>query len=242
MNAAIHLAKPPLTASVGHSPAAAPIDAVQAEDLYRAWKSVFERAQAVHPADAGKTSSAAGRVQAELTQGVHGSVVHPPASRMDSAPIQEPVSASSTSIALLKSRAGESVTAVTDESPHAADPEVSAGAITAAATSKARGIADDVQNSQPVARLAPIASFNSPSFGAESVTVAMHGTNVDIVVRDATISEQEAVHCAFETVRRLTGQRAGLHELTLNGRIVYQRRSDSAERVATAQSFLVFAC
>jgi hypothetical protein len=242
MNAAIHLAKPPLTASVGHSPAAAPIDAVQAEDLYRAWKSVFERAQAVHPADAGKTSSAAGRVQAELAQGVRGSVVQPPASRLDPAPVQEPVSASSTSIASLKSRAvGESVATAADESSHA-NPEVSAVAITAAATSKARSVAHDVQDSQPVARLASVASFNSAPVSAESVTVLMHGTNVDIVVRDATISEQEAVHCAFETVRRLTGQRAGLHELTLNGRIVYQRRSDSAERVATAQSFLVFVC
>lgn len=242
MNAAIHLGKPPPTAYAGHGPAAAPIDAVQAEDLYRAWKSVFERAQPVHAGDVDKTSAGAGTAHVEAKQGVRGGIVHPPASRTDSAPAQEPVSASSTSIAFLSRAAGESVTTAADESPHAADPEVPADAITAATTSKVRSVAHDVQDSRPVTRLASFASFNSASVGPESVTVLVQGANVDIVVRDAAISEQEAVQCAFETVRRLTGQRAGLHELTLNGRIVYQRRSDSAEHAATAQSSLVFAC
>jgi hypothetical protein len=242
MNAAILLGKAPPTASAGHGPAAVLIDAVQAEDLYRAWKSVFERSQPVHAADVDKTSSAAGTAHVEATQGVRGSIVQPPPLRMDSALLQEPVSASSTSIALLSGVAGKSVTTAIDESSHAVDPEVPADTITAATTSKVRSVAHDVQDLQPVARLASFASFHSASVGPESVTVLVQGANVDIVVRDAAISEQEAVHCAFETVQRLTGQRAGLHELTLNGRIVYQRRGDSAEHAATAQSSLVFAC
>jgi hypothetical protein len=57
----------------------------------------------------------------------------------------------------------------------------------------------------------------------ESVTVTVEGEKVAIVVRDTDLTDREALHCGFETARRITGQRQGLHSLVLNGRIVYEQ-------------------
>jgi hypothetical protein len=73
----------------------------------------------------------------------------------------------------------------------------------------------------------------------ESVSVFMQGGAVTISVRDADLREDEALRCAFETARTLTGERATLRALMLNGRTVY-RQMPRAEVADTPT--LIFAC
>lgn len=80
----------------------------------------------------------------------------------------------------------------------------------------------------------------SPIATAESINVFVQGAAVSIVVRDNTLSEQEAMRCGFETARRLTGQGAALQQLTLNGQTLY--RQQDAANAGTAPRALVFAC
>jgi hypothetical protein len=60
---------------------------------------------------------------------------------------------------------------------------------------------------------------------AEAVSVFSHGTGIAIVVRDSSLSREEALRCAFETAQQLTGRRATLALLTVNGQILYQQIS-----------------
>jgi hypothetical protein len=87
--------------------------------------------------------------------------------------------------------------------------------------------------------LSPVATEQS---AADSVNVFVHGSAVAIVVRDPAISDHEAVQCAFETARKLTGQGTGLVQLTLNGRILYQQPIQSPTTGALPSAALVFAC
>jgi hypothetical protein len=73
----------------------------------------------------------------------------------------------------------------------------------------------------------------------EAVSVFMQGGSVTINVRDAVLTEDEALRCAFETARTLTGERAALRALILNGRTVYRQSPPPA---ATASPTLIFAC
>lgn len=57
----------------------------------------------------------------------------------------------------------------------------------------------------------------------ESVNVFFRGTAVAIVVRDGTISQHQALCCAFQTARELTGEGAALEQLILNGRVLYRQ-------------------
>lgn len=59
----------------------------------------------------------------------------------------------------------------------------------------------------------------------DSVNVFVNGLAVTVIVRDAEIPASAALQCAFETARELTGRRAALQRLTLNGRMLYQSRS-----------------
>lgn len=76
----------------------------------------------------------------------------------------------------------------------------------------------------------------------DSINVCLQGTAVAIAVRDASLSEQDALHCAFETARTLTGRSAGLQQLTLNGRILYHQASEPVPTASQPSSVLVFAC
>jgi len=76
------------------------------------------------------------------------------------------------------------------------------------------------------------------SQASDSVSVFVRGAAVSIVVRDALISPHEALDCAFETARHLTGQRAALLRLTLNGQPLYRQPTAQAH----APPALLFAC
>jgi hypothetical protein len=62
---------------------------------------------------------------------------------------------------------------------------------------------------------------------AETVSVFSRGTGIAIVVRDSSLSPEEALRSAFETAQQLTGRRSALGLLTLNGHILYQQASST---------------
>ncbi len=74
---------------------------------------------------------------------------------------------------------------------------------------------------------------------AESVNVFVSGTVVAVVVRNANLSDEGALQCAFETARELTGESAALEQLTLNGRTVYHR-GESRRKPAALVAALLF--
>lgn len=78
--------------------------------------------------------------------------------------------------------------------------------------------------------------------GRDSVNVFVRGSMVAIIVRDTAIEDTEALDCAFETAQKLTGVRAALQQLTLNGRVLYQQRTEAAGAEPSAVPSLVFTC
>ena len=66
-----------------------------------------------------------------------------------------------------------------------------------------------------------VATFDTQLLESAHVFVKGHDHLVEIAVRAATLSDQEALDCAFATARELTGQRTTLQRLTVNGRTVY---------------------
>jgi hypothetical protein len=92
---------------------------------------------------------------------------------------------------------------------------------------------------EPVARaVAPQATDTTPQSGAaEWINVFVHGAAVAVVVRNTSLSAKDALHCAFETARELTGQRGALQELTLNGKTIYRQPANAGRERAA-----MFAC
>jgi hypothetical protein len=100
----------------------------------------------------------------------------------------------------------------------------------------------EIASARPRALEEMLSSVATEQSAADSVNVFVHGSAVAIVVRDPAVSDHEAVQCAFETARKLTGQRTGLVQLTLNGRILYQQQVQSPTTGALPSAALVFAC
>ncbi len=89
-------------------------------------------------------------------------------------------------------------------------------------------------------RTAAAAMATPPDESTESVSVFVHGdSRVTVVVRDAELSDLQAVRSAFETARQLTGQGNALRQLTLNGRALYRQDDDV---VPAAGPTMTFAC
>jgi len=63
---------------------------------------------------------------------------------------------------------------------------------------------------------------------AETVSVFSQGAGIAIVVRDRSLSPEEALRSAFETAQQLTGRRSALGLLTLNGQVLYQQASSAS--------------
>lgn len=74
---------------------------------------------------------------------------------------------------------------------------------------------------------------------ADSVNVCLSDGSVRIVVRDAGIRDDQALHAAFVTARELTGRRDSLRELTVNGRTVYRQHQPDTQQPPPA---LIFVC
>jgi hypothetical protein len=76
----------------------------------------------------------------------------------------------------------------------------------------------------------------------ESVSVFVRGDAVSVVVRDASLCEDEAMRCAFQVAAELHGRRAALAAVTLNGRTVYRQSSPARQGIESSSSTLMFAC
>jgi hypothetical protein len=227
------------------------LEASVASELNALWRSIFERVRAAerqHDDGSGPSRSGvaarglrdaqafardleAQRDSADLpveahpaASGAADAIVMAPAVRDDTVTVPEPSARSA---------------ALSDANPRAssaASPIVSV-AIVYAPSSDAEAVPPSVERARATdAAHRPLA----PSVDAdEAVNVFVRPRAVAIAVRNATLTDDEALRCAFETASALAGERAALRELTLNGRTVYRQSSlpDSA-----ASPTLVFAC
>jgi hypothetical protein len=85
--------------------------------------------------------------------------------------------------------------------------------------------AEEIEPSSEAAASQP--SPQAPS--AETVSVFSQGAGIAIVVRDRSLSPEEALRSAFETAQQLTGRRSALGLLTLNGQVLYQQASSASQ-------------
>lgn len=211
------------------------------EDRYAAWTIVFERARPVDVAQDRHAASQAEREARDPQLSTHASSAPRGRDLLAGAPLHAHVPALPSPIASTFATVG----------PGAGDP-----APTASAHPGRAGISvAPVQTlplsdrSQPLAQSATVTtnvdlwSTATPRYpSADSVSVFVHGEGVEIVVRDASVSDQQAVHAAFATALDLTGRRGTLRELTLNGRTLYRRQDEPARPPPQQPPALVFAC
>jgi hypothetical protein len=203
----------------------------QAEDFSSAWKTIFERARPVETLVAGatRTDSSAQRPgrepAAEDAAPATGRATPSRTVFAGIAPPGERRGAAGSQLALRGETTSSNVeTAV---APAFASPRVPAIAgqrvpVTILAAPLFAGRLMQAPRA-PIADPAP-----------ESVSVFVDGVAVGIVVRNMVLPEEHALRCAFETAQRLTGERAALQVLTLNGRTVYRR---AASRVSPPDAF-----
>jgi hypothetical protein len=222
------------------------LDANVANELNALWRSIFERAHAGEPRGeehgrpaASKPTTHAGDDAREF---VRERPEQPSAKQTSTMPETLPLNAP---------------TAVATAAPVAQVPIVSAVAIETvrsiatpepqtpiAGLAAARAVPADVELAPAaVERARPNDDATPPAAeqmrADETVSVFMQGGAVTINVRDAVLGEDEALRCAFETARTLTGERAALRTLLLNGRTVYRQAPRPA---ATESPTLIFAC
>jgi hypothetical protein len=231
--------------STGWSTSQAPLDAHQAEDLYAVWNQIFSQERAVEaPAaprggnDSGEGGGAASacavqRASAMAHDGGAASQGSSPERSADPSMGVAPVQQGLADSAGLEGTPGAEAATVVNATSQSALPADSFPLEGPApqSTGEAALLAARVQPS------------SAEPLAAESVRVFVQGPAVAIVVRDATISDQDAVYCAFETARELTGLRSSLQQLTLNGRTLYQRHIHSDMReVPPCGAPVFFAC
>lgn len=249
-----------LPAPTGRNATPGPIDLSGAGDLYAVWKSVFERARAAQSATnetrgsqgldaAGDRGLRDGGAQ-RMPQPLEGSASR---ERSGSAAACAPagLGAGQATTAVVAQAATEDIATAARsgariDAPALAAPTILPGGCTPfgappPGTRMADGgsACETARGSQAVQRLS---SAPAQAAAADSVSVFVQGSAVAIVVRDAAISEPDALRCGFETARALTGQGAGLVQLTLNGRHLYRQPGASPFRPAQSGSALVFAC
>jgi hypothetical protein len=84
--------------------------------------------------------------------------------------------------------------------------------------------AEEIESSSEAASSQP----SPQAASAETVSVFSQGTGIAIVVRDKSLSPEEALRSAFDTAQQLTGRRSALGLLTLNGQVLYQQASSAS--------------
>ena len=234
----------------GDSSPQAPADIGRAEDVYAAWKAVFERSRAVESTRDGAHTFErdARQPRGESPVRSHASDAQTGSSRNDAPGSNDDLRTE----ASRSSRAGVSSQTIARS--------VSGSNMQSApwsGSSSARLLQPNASNGKSVAaesgsaRVAPEPAGALPGSPqpapAEWVQVFVRGTAVAIVVRDTSLSADEAMQCAFQTARELTGRSDALRHLTLNGRTIYQQRHASDSQVAAqaatqSASVLEFAC
>jgi hypothetical protein len=224
----------------------APFDPAGAQNLYAIWQEIFERAHAAGSGDRGAAPAAHDSSSERLSTEPSQQQREQSQRSVDAAAELSPAPTSSLAVAAagsphrsvsgtrLEPGASESVAAATLNGSQV--PAKGQIPINDAPRAPAHHAA--LQASKPSTQLS---LAESTAVSAESVLVFVRGALVTIVVRDATIAEEDALQGAFETARELTGQRAALQQLTLNGRTLYQQGETSAS-TAPASAAWVFAC
>jgi hypothetical protein len=194
-----------------------PAETARAQDVYAAWKAVFEGARPARPGAAqlphDPETALRGDSGADATAH-HGcndlgpESIMPPASARTS-PIYDPaVSTDSTRVRV--------------STPAPRDMSVEVSSVSPGAASDAPGS----PASEVAVRFHYVRPVGAPLDGpppAEVVSVVLEGNDVSIFVRDSGLTESEALRTAFQTARELTGRSTSLQQLTLNGRVLYQQ-------------------
>ncbi|HET9446851.1 MAG TPA: hypothetical protein VFO35_11355 [Steroidobacteraceae bacterium] len=216
----------------GDSLPQAPIDIGRAEDVYAAWKAVFEGSRAVEhgPDDscAWQHDAAASEgerpVRNDGEDGQSGGSVHDGAdttARMYGKAAAERAPMSSPTIATLA--LGSSTATVTSSGSSFGTPPL-------AGTTAAKAAVVQSSAARSIPQSADALSSSPQPNPADVVQVFVRGSSVAIVVRDSSLSADAAMHCAFQAARELTGRSDGLRYLTLNGRTIYQQPDTSEAR------------
>ena len=251
MTRAMQLCEAAVATAAANNVSQVQIDPDRAVDLYALWNSVFERSHEV--------KRAPDEPQRRLA--------HDPAakdglreqrkSRGAACPDDRTERHAVRTATLLKgvSSPGENDGAATRYQMGAAQMEAAETSVAARSATRtdamattAVRIAPDAGESEMNARVSsnaapPSSAATAQAGSADSVSVFLQGSAVAIVVRDAAMSEQDAVRRGFETARVLTGQSAALAHITLNGRTVYQQHGEMNESgPRRAGCVLMFAC
>lgn len=212
-----------------------PLGNERGDDLYALWKNVFDRAQAVRYGDGSAAAPAEvdGR-GGDASVALHGAT----------GPAAEPSPSMSRGQPPVAERVDAGVAPALRALTLRGSFHASAAPLVAVAPADIAPKRPD-QPARPIqpARAAAFDGEAEQAPAPESVSVFVQGMAVSIVVRDAVLSEHEALRSGFETARRLTGQRASLAQLTLNGRVAYQKQGVPDPVVAGhAGPSLVFSC
>jgi hypothetical protein len=225
------------------------------QDFYAAWKAIFEASRATdasadpapsasaswipsrQSAGGGRTSDAA-PAMAEDGRVAHTDAVNGPAV------LRSPVDSASWSEAAPYS-ARQSDGARTDSAPQRFKewrPSLAVAVLQRPPPMERLGQAAEAGGTQ---LLRPIPDSNATAqetAARESVNVFFRGTAVAIVVRDGTISQHQALCCAFQTARELTGEGAALEQLILNGRVLYRQHDAARAQLMRQDPAWLLAC
>lgn len=216
-------------------------DGGRGEDLYALWNSVLEGMPATH--DALNAEQVAPRT-IQTQQRANAPAGQRPAQA--AALAAAPAGANRADVTRVTAVADEPQVVMQSDVADAAGPAEAGGPTHPGATNNLAAGASTCEVQEPravlQARIADASIGAAYCVPAESARVFVHGAVVTVVVRNSTLSDQDAINIAFETARELTGQRSALVHLTLNGRTLYQQAEAADTRGATSGPNFVFAC
>jgi hypothetical protein len=231
----------------------APLDPARAQDLYAVWSAIFENARPAgfEPSRPGQKLQSPGDARAEGvafdgTQSANATGIDVRrVTTLDS--LQRPGEHVTASMPIQRTSVPAEQAAAADARAPAPAPaaNVAAAEVPTANVAAAEAPPANVGAAEAAADLAvhvqyirtPSAQPASP-LQPEALSIILAGASVSIVVRDAALTDADALRTAFEAARELTGRSASLQQLTLNGRVLYQQASAD---VAPSRDVL-FAC
>lgn len=208
-------------------------------DAYAIWKSIFESARPSEP-EAGREPGSRGELPADRgsPDGYRNSDANrreaatAPKSSSMFAQVEESISANASGGPSLLERSGSGLRGTRAQF---ATGVVSPRMFTLAHAEPRTPAAQDRDRV-----FAATAAAEAVPASAESVRVFVRVNAVAVVVRNSELPDEDALQCAFEAARELTGERAALRVLTLNGRTLY--RHSELTTGGKPSSVLVFAC
>jgi hypothetical protein len=184
------------------------------DDLYTAWKSIFER---VHAVEELSDSPSESDKDAHDFRGLGGKPAVSEAAANNSSAALDAVVHDASATSVYATGLSEANAAVGEEVK--TNRVMAASAVPDLAMSF--GASNDCEADLVTTRCA-VTQATCDSFPPDVVTIYQASGQVAVVVRDATLTDDDALSSAFAAAATLTGSRAALGRLTLNGRILYQ--------------------